>query len=280
MVIKTWINEAFQEILFEHTRNLWRDELDTNKKSSSKEPQVTTKYKIDSPRSEVKGRAWPARHWPGCDTADPASELKRRTEGYNFWFPEPTILEFFAAIEEQNQVSDTDLLRPPSTSENPSGNKFQSPGVEKVLPYLSWPLAPHLPTLSRLPGQQTAGRIPESKKDYYKKAQQPTAHAKILADHLHEQLLLSGVSWEEVPTRAKEELNDLLAKVSFERIESRTYVPSGSEHEVCRSFCELLDHYLPEGLECILKSKVHGALYAMIQVRNLLSLACDSSVLT
>ena len=197
----------------------------------------------------------PAWHWPGCYEKDPADEL-RRAEGEILWTPKSSWLD--------GLFSEIDNYESPGSAHDPSGASIKSPRLSTdsraqttIPPYLSWPLASEMSALSRSQGQKAVTRVPESQKTHNSKRVSPSLPVKFLYA-----VLQTEEAFAKLPRAKKEDLVELQMSF-FGGVPAASYHP---EIALCSSLCDLVDHFLPDGTESLLKDKIHGGVHTILKV--------------
>ncbi|KNG89689.1 hypothetical protein ANOM_002287 [Aspergillus nomiae NRRL 13137] len=114
LIIKTYLDVDFTEVLFEHTRRSRRMRL---------EDEVRELPENDREDGKSVNQSGPAWHWPGCYEKDPADEL-RRAEGEMFWTPNPFLLD--------GLFSEIDNYESPDSTHDASGASTKSPSCLRI----------------------------------------------------------------------------------------------------------------------------------------------------
>ncbi|GAB1206161.1 hypothetical protein APSETT445_004843 [Aspergillus pseudonomiae] len=242
----------FTEVLFEHTRRSRRMRL---------EDEVRELPENDPEDGKSVNQSGPAWHWPGCYEKDPADEL-RRAEGEILWTPKSSWLD--------GLFSEIDNYESPGSAHDPSGTSIKSPRLSTdsraqttIPPYLSWPLASEMSALSRSQGQKAVTRVPESQKTHNSKRVSPSLPVKFLYAVLQKEEAFANL-----PRAKKEDLVELQMSF-FGGVPAASYHP---EIALCSSLCDLVDHFLPDGTESLLKDKIHGGLHTILKETKLIRL--------
>ncbi|KAE8419960.1 hypothetical protein BDV36DRAFT_293611 [Aspergillus pseudocaelatus] len=251
VIIKTYLDVDFTEVLFEHTRRSrrMRGEDEVCELSDS-EAEDRKSVSGDKNRHHTR-LAW---HWPGCSEKDPADEL-RRAEGEMFWTPRSSALDGLD-LEDEGYQTPLSTHDPSDTSKRPSRHSNNSRAEKAILPYLSWPLASEIPALSRGQEQKTITRVPESQIAHSRKRDPFLVAPKYLYA-----ILQREAAFAKLPSVKKSHLIELQDSF-FDEMPTETYYP---EIEICNRLCYLVDHFLPDGTECLLKDKIYGGLYTIFK---------------
>ncbi|OGM41814.1 hypothetical protein ABOM_009626 [Aspergillus bombycis] len=251
IIIKTYLDVDFTEILFEHTRRSRRmREEDEVRDLPVNEPEDGKSVRDHKDRHQT-GPAW---HWPGCYEKDPADEL-RRAEGEMFWAPKSSWLDGLSA-EVDNCESPDSTHDPSGASINSSRLSTDSRPQTTIPPYLSWPLASDVSAPSRSQGQKAVTRVPESQKARHSKRDSPLVPVKFLYAVLQEE-----EAFKELPRSKKADLVELQMSF-FGGMPTASYHP---EIALCNTLCDVVDHFLPDGMECLLKDKIYGGLHTILK---------------